>query len=70
VEWSAPSEAEKEDAHGVRAGYVGTPATPGVMAHPRKEKKIRKPLDDGHTSGFTGTLAMSRSRPAALRREQ
>jgi hypothetical protein len=32
VESSAPSEAEKEAAHGVRAGYVGAPATPGVMA--------------------------------------
>jgi hypothetical protein len=39
VDGSAPSEAEKEDAHGIRAGYVGAPATPGVMAHHRKEKK-------------------------------
>jgi hypothetical protein len=39
VEGLAPSEAEKEDAHGVRAVYVGALATPGVMAHRRKEKK-------------------------------
>jgi hypothetical protein len=32
-----------------RAGYVGAPATPGVMAHWGKEKKRRKP-------GLTGTL--------------
>jgi hypothetical protein len=30
-----------------RTGYVGAPATPGVMAHCGKEKKRRKPLDDG-----------------------
>jgi hypothetical protein len=32
VEGSAPSEAEKEATHGVKAGYVGAPVTPGVMA--------------------------------------
>jgi hypothetical protein len=39
VKGLAPSEAEKEDAHGVRAGYVGAPVTPGVMAHRRKERE-------------------------------
>jgi hypothetical protein len=32
VEGSAPSETEKETAHGVRAGNVGTPATLGSFA--------------------------------------
>jgi hypothetical protein len=31
VEGSAPSGAEKEFAHGRRAGYVGAPAMPGIM---------------------------------------
>jgi hypothetical protein len=31
VEESAPSEDEKESAHGIRAGNVGAPATPGIM---------------------------------------
>jgi hypothetical protein len=30
-----------------RARYVGTPATPGVMAHHEKEREKKKPLDDG-----------------------
>jgi hypothetical protein len=38
VEGSAPSEAEKEAAHGIRAGDVEAQATPGVMAHHGKEK--------------------------------
>jgi hypothetical protein len=42
VEGSAPFEVEKEDAHGVRVRYVGAPATPGVMAHRRKERKNKK----------------------------
>jgi hypothetical protein len=40
------------------------------MAHSGKEKKIRKSLDDDDTSGSTGTLAVSHSGRAALRREQ
>jgi hypothetical protein len=32
VEMSAPSKTEKEAAYGVRAGDVGAPASPGVMA--------------------------------------
>jgi hypothetical protein len=40
VEGSAPSEAEKEAAHGVRARDVVAPATPGVMAHHGKEKNV------------------------------
>jgi hypothetical protein len=32
VEGSAPSETKKETVHGVRAGFVGAPATPGVIA--------------------------------------
>jgi hypothetical protein len=35
-ERSAPSEAEKEAAHGVRAGYMGASASPGLMVHRRK----------------------------------
>jgi hypothetical protein len=66
MEGSALSEAEKEDAHGVRAGYVRAPATPGVMAHRRKERK-RRLLDDGDASGFTGTLAVTRSGRGGLR---
>jgi hypothetical protein len=38
VEWSAPFVEEKEAAHGIIGGDVGTPATLGVMAHPWKEK--------------------------------
>jgi hypothetical protein len=34
----APSEAEKEAAHGVRAKDVGVPATLGVVTHLEKEK--------------------------------
>jgi hypothetical protein len=41
VEGSATSEVEKEAAYGVRTGYVGAPATPGVMAHRRREKSKR-----------------------------
>jgi hypothetical protein len=58
VEGSAPSLAKKEDAH-------GTPTTPGVMAHCRKERKI-KPSGDGDASRFPGTLAVSRSGRAGL----
>jgi hypothetical protein len=58
MEGSAPSKAEKEASHGVRARYVGALSTPWVMAHHRKEEKKIKPLDDGDTLGFTGTLAM------------
>jgi hypothetical protein len=32
VEGTTPSETEKEIVHGVRAGNVGAPATPGVTA--------------------------------------
>jgi hypothetical protein len=46
VEELAPSKAEKEAAHGVRAGYVGALATPGVMAptvwRERERDKIRE----------------------------
>jgi hypothetical protein len=38
VDESAPFEAEKEAAHRVRVGDVRAPATPGVIAHPWKEK--------------------------------
>jgi hypothetical protein len=34
------------------------------------KKKIRKLLDDADISGSTGTLAVSRSRRVAIRREQ
>jgi hypothetical protein len=34
------------------------------------KKKIRKFLDDGDTSGSTGTLSVSHSGRVALRREQ
>jgi hypothetical protein len=44
VEGLAPSEAEKEAAHGIRAGYVGAPVTQAVMVHWGKEKQ-EKPLD-------------------------
>jgi hypothetical protein len=47
VEGSASSEAEKEAAHGLRAGYVGAPTTPGVIAHRGKEKGVVKHLNDG-----------------------
>jgi hypothetical protein len=39
------------------------------MTHGGKEKNISKPLHDGDTSGSTGTLAVSHSGRAALRRE-
>jgi hypothetical protein len=39
VEGSAPSEAEKEAAHGIRATDVGAPAIQGVMVHHGKEKR-------------------------------
>jgi hypothetical protein len=42
VEGSDRSEAENQAAHGVRAGYVGAPATPGFMSHSRKEKNNKK----------------------------
>jgi hypothetical protein len=32
VERSAPCKTKKEVVHGVTAGYVATPATPGVIA--------------------------------------
>jgi hypothetical protein len=35
-----------------------------------KRKKISQPLDDDDTSGSTGTLTVSHSGRAALRREQ
>jgi hypothetical protein len=38
VEGPAPSEAVKEATHGVRAGDVAAPTTPGVTAHRGKEK--------------------------------
>jgi hypothetical protein len=38
-EGSAPSEVEKEAAHGVIAGDVGAPATPGVMTTPVEKRK-------------------------------
>jgi hypothetical protein len=43
---------EKVAAHGVRAGYVRAPATPGVMAptvgrEEKKKEKREKPLDYG-----------------------
>jgi hypothetical protein len=42
VEGSAPSETEKETAHGVRAGNVGAPATLGSFAPPfEKDEKHR-----------------------------
>jgi hypothetical protein len=53
-----------------RARYVGALATPVVMAHHEKEKKIRKPLDGGDTFGSTGTLAVSCLGQAVLRGEQ
>jgi hypothetical protein len=46
VEGSAPSEVEKEAAHGIRARDVVAPATQGVTVHHGKEKR-RKPLDYG-----------------------
>jgi hypothetical protein len=46
VEGSAPFEAEKEAAQGIRVRDVGTPATEGVMVHRGKEKR-GKPLDYG-----------------------
>jgi hypothetical protein len=73
VEGLIPSKTEEKPTNGIsirRAGYVGAPATPGVMAHCRKEKKIRKPLDDCDTCGSTGTLAVSHSGQVALMREQ
>jgi hypothetical protein len=50
VEKLAPSEMKKEIVHGVRAGYMGAPATPGVIAptvgrereRERERNKIRK----------------------------
>jgi hypothetical protein len=50
VEGSAPSKQKDKPTSCVsirRAGYVGASATPKVMAHRGKEKKRRKPLDDG-----------------------
>jgi hypothetical protein len=41
VERSAPSEAEKEAAHGIGAGDVGAPTTQGVMVHRGKEIRGR-----------------------------
>jgi hypothetical protein len=58
---------EKEDAHGIRARYVGAPATSGVIAHCGEEKKT---LDDGDTSGFTCMSAVSHSGRVALSMEQ
>jgi hypothetical protein len=52
VEGSAPSEAEKEAAHGVRAGDVRAPDTPEVMDPP-----VGK--DDGDTPGSTAALTVS-----------
>jgi hypothetical protein len=48
VEGSPPCQAEEKPTSSVsvrRAGYVGAPATPGIMAHLGKEKKRRKLLD-------------------------
>jgi hypothetical protein len=70
VEGLGPSEAEKENIHGVRAGYLETPATTRVMAHHKKEENKNILDEDDDTSGFTGTLAVSRSMPAVIRREQ
>jgi hypothetical protein len=42
VERSAPSETKKEIVHGVRAGYVGTPATPGVIPPSVQRERERK----------------------------
>jgi hypothetical protein len=73
VERLAPSEAEKVAAYGVRAGDVGAPATPGVMAPTVwggggwRKRETEKPLDDGDTSGSTGTLAVNRSGRAGLK---
>jgi hypothetical protein len=70
VERLTPSKTEEKPTSSICvriAGYVEALATPGVMAHCRKEEKIRKPLDDGDTSG---TLVVSCSGRAALRREQ
>jgi hypothetical protein len=50
VEGSAPSETEKDIAHGVRAGNVGAPANLGSFA-PQNGKK-----DDDEKIGSTGTL--------------
>jgi hypothetical protein len=50
VQGSAISKREENPTSSVsvrRPGYVGAPATPGVMAHHGKEKKRIKPLDDG-----------------------
>jgi hypothetical protein len=41
VEGPAPSEMEKEIAHG-GAGNMGAPATPGVIPHREKEKNEKK----------------------------
>jgi hypothetical protein len=47
VEGSTPTETEKETVYRAEAGNVEAPAAPGVMSHRGKEKKRRKPLDDG-----------------------
>jgi hypothetical protein len=69
VEVSAPSEAEKEDSRGVRAGKVGAQATRVSFVPQFKKRKQKGTLDNGDTFGFTGILVLSRSGRAALKRE-
>jgi hypothetical protein len=68
VEGSAPSETEKETAHGVVARNVEALATSGSFA-PSIGKR-RKTQDDGDTPGSAGTLAVNHSGYAVLRKEQ
>jgi hypothetical protein len=59
VEGSAPSKTEEKHTSSVsvrRARYVGALATPGDMALRRKEKKRRKPLDDGENLDKLGLI--------------
>jgi hypothetical protein len=74
VEGSTPSEAEKESVGVRRAGYGGAPATQGVFVpigetekKSEREKKQKKTLDDGDTTGPPGTLTVNRSGRAVLK---
>jgi hypothetical protein len=71
VEESTPSEMEKETTHWAEGGDVDALATKDSLAHTagRKREKTKNNLDEGDTPGSTGTLAVSRSGRAALRRE-
>jgi hypothetical protein len=51
VERSAPSKTKKEIMHGVRAGHVGAPATPGVIAPPGWKRERERERERGENFG-------------------